>query len=101
MSETVFGFVGLGNMGGHMAANMHENGTSLVVFDKAGTAERAPEGAAQAGSAAEIASKAETVFLCLPDGFVVQEVIGELLDCASSVLRRVVDTSTIGIAAAE
>lgn len=101
MNEAPFGFIGLGNMGGHMASNMHHNGTSLVVFDKAGTAERAPEGAAQAASAAEVASKVETVFLCLPDGYVVREVIGELLDSGSDVLRRVVDTSTIGIAAAE
>ncbi len=101
MNETPFGFIGLGNMGGHMAANMHKNGTSLVVFDKAGTAERAPEGAAQAASAGEIALKVENVFLCLPDGSVVREVIGELLDSGSELLRRVVDTSTIGIAAAE
>jgi 3-hydroxyisobutyrate dehydrogenase len=101
MNEAPFGFIGLGNMGGHMAANMHHNGTSLVVFDKAGTAARAPKGAAQAASAAEVASKVETVFLCLPDGYVVRKVIGELLDSGSDLLRRVVDTSTIGIAAAE
>jgi 3-hydroxyisobutyrate dehydrogenase len=101
MSETAVGFIGLGNMGGHMAANMRKNGTPLVVFDKAGTAERAPEGAARAGSAGAVASKAETVFLCLPDGVVVHQVIGQLLDSGSGVLRRVVDTSTIGIAAAE
>ncbi len=101
MSETPFGFIGLGNMGGHMAANMHKNGTPLVVFDKAGTPERAPEGVTPAGSAGEIASIAETVFMCLPDGAVVHEVIGELLNSRSNVLRRIVDTSTIGIAAAE
>ncbi len=101
MSETPFGFIGLGNMGGHMAANMRKNGTPLVVFDKAGTPERAPEGVTPAGSAGEIASIAETVFMCLPDGAVVHEVIGELLNSRSNVLRRIVDTSTIGIAAAE
>ncbi|MDH3315367.1 MAG: NAD(P)-dependent oxidoreductase [Gammaproteobacteria bacterium] len=101
MSEKLFGFIGLGNMGRHMAANLEKNGTRLVVFDKAGTAARAPEGATQAGSAAEVASRAETVFLCLPDGNVVGEVIAEILGSGSGTLRRVVDTSTIGIAAAE
>lgn len=101
MSETAFGFIGLGNMGGHMAANLRKNGTRLVVFDKAGTAGRAPAGAAVAGSAAEVASKVETVFLCLPDGRVVHEVIGELTESGSDALRRIADTSTIGIAAAE
>lgn len=101
MSEKTFGFIGLGNMGRYMAANLEKNGTPLLVFDKAGTAERAPEGAAQARSSAEVASRAETVFLCLPDGRVVHEVIGELLESGSDRLRRVADTSTIGIAAAE
>ena len=101
MSERPLGFIGLGNMGGHMAANMQKNGTPLVVFDKAGTADRAPEGAARAEFAGDVASKVETVFLCLPDGAVVHEVIGQILDSGSDHLRRVVDTSTIGIAAAE
>ncbi len=100
MSETPYGFIGLGNMGGHMAANLRRNGVPLVVFDKAGTADRAPQGAARAESAAQVGARAETVFLCLPDGGVVHEVIGELLHGGSDVLRRVVDTSTIGIAAA-
>lgn len=101
MSEKLFGFIGLGNMGRHMAANLEKNGTRLVVFDKAGTAARAPHGAIQAGSAAEVASRTETVFLCLPDGKVVHEVIAEILDSGSGTLRRIADTSTIGIAAAE
>lgn len=101
MSDLPIGFIGLGNMGGHMAANMRRNGTPLVVFDKAGTGERAPEGAEQAECAAEVAGRAETVFLCLPDGSVVHEVIEKLLESGADSLRRVVDTSTIGIAAAE
>lgn len=101
MSEKLFGFIGLGNMGRHMAANLEKNGTRLVVFDKAGTAARAPHGAIQAGSAAEVASRTETVFLCLPDGNVVHEVIAEILGSGSGTLRRIADTSTIGIAAAE
>ncbi len=34
------GFIGLGQMGGPMAANIAKGGFDLVVFDKAGTAER-------------------------------------------------------------
>ena len=101
MSKTRIGFIGLGNMGGHMAANLQKRGVRLVVFDKAGAAERAPGGADVADSAAGAATQAENVFLCLPDGKVVHQVIGELLASGSSVLRRIVDTSTIGIAAAE
>ena len=101
MKEQAYGFIGLGNMGGHMTANMVKRGTGLVVYDKAGTAERAPAGAAHAESASEMAARVETVFLCLPDGDVVQGVIDELLGASQRVLGRIVDTSTIGIAAAE
>lgn len=101
MSDKPFGFIGLGNMGGHMAANLAKNGTPLAVFDKAGTAERAPPGAKRAASVAEVARTAETVFLCLPDGKAVHQVIAEMLDGGSDTLKRIADTSTIGIAAAE
>jgi len=43
-----FGFAGLGQMGGPMAANIARGGFELSVFDQAGTAERAPEGATAA-----------------------------------------------------
>jgi len=101
MSEQVYGFIGLGNMGGHMAANMAKSGTALAVYDKAGTAERAPHGAFHAASAAQLGSRVETVFLCLPDGEVVGTVIDELINVDSRTLERIVDTSTIGIPAAE
>ncbi|MDX1514948.1 MAG: NAD(P)-dependent oxidoreductase, partial [Gammaproteobacteria bacterium] len=101
MTDKAYGFIGLGNMGRHMAANMAKKGTDLMVYDKAGTAERAPAGAARANSAAEVASRVETVFLCLPDGDIVHSVIEELLGAAPRALKRVVDTSTIGIPAAE
>ncbi|HEX9584809.1 MAG TPA: NAD(P)-dependent oxidoreductase [Gammaproteobacteria bacterium] len=101
MSEAAYGFIGLGNMGGHMAANMAKHGTALVVYDKAGTAQRAPDGAAPADSAADVAARAETVFLCLPDGDIVLSVIDELLDADARRVKCIADTSTIGIRAAE
>ncbi|MGB1007477.1 MAG: NAD(P)-binding domain-containing protein, partial [Thalassobaculaceae bacterium] len=54
--EPCIGFIGLGNMGAPMAANIAKSGRPMVVFDAAGTAERAPEGAVVAGSAAEVAA---------------------------------------------
>lgn len=101
MDQQVYGFIGLGNMGGHMSANMAGKGTALLVYDKAGTAERAPEGASHATSTTDMASKVETVFMCLPDGDVVNAVIQEMLRAESRSVKRVVDTSTIGISAAE
>ena len=55
MTEQMLGFIGLGNMGGPMAANLAAVGNALICYDASGTAERAPEGAAYAASAAEVA----------------------------------------------
>jgi 3-hydroxyisobutyrate dehydrogenase-like beta-hydroxyacid dehydrogenase len=101
MDLATYGFVGLGQMGGPMAANLAAAGLDLVVFDAAGTAERAPVGARAADSAAAVAAAAEVVFLSLPDGPVVEAVAGEIAAAPDRAAKTVVDLSTIGIAAAE
>ena len=64
-SEPCIGFIGLGNMGAPMAANIAKSGWSMVVYDAAGTAERAPEGATIAASAAEVGNAADIVLLLI------------------------------------
>jgi len=104
--DQTYGFIGLGNMGGPMAANLSgwltaEGKAPLVVFDAAGTADRAPAEAHPAESAAGVAARADIVFLSLPDGPIVTSVaqaVAESDDRRPSVL---VDLSTIGINAAQ
>lgn len=100
MSGEEIGFVGLGNMGAPMAANLAGAGWPLVVFDAAGTSDRAPAAASCAESLAEVASRAPTMVLSLPDGPVVDAVAEAIVAAPSRVTTRVVDTSTIGIAQA-
>lgn len=100
MSTGPYGFAGLGNMGGPMAANIAAGGFDLTVYDKAGTRERAPDGAKIADSLAEVAA-VETLFMCLPDGPVVLEVAADLAALKERRVKTVVDLSTVGIAAAE
>lgn len=100
MSDAPVGFIGLGNMGAPMATNLAAAGWSLVVHDAAGTRNRAPDGAIAAESIAEIARQAAVVVLSLPDGPAVDAVCAAILDAPGAVTTRVVDTSTIGIAAA-
>lgn len=95
-----YGFVGLGNMGGPMAANLARSGAELVVFDKAGSAARAPAGAHAARSLADVVAEAGTVFLSLPDGAVVLDVLAEMAGTPGRVTRTVVDLSTVEIEAA-
>ena len=100
MNENAVGFVGLGNMGAPMAANLANGGWPLVVHDAAGTRERAPAEASIAESVADVAARAPTVLLSLPDSTVVDAVSEAILAAPAAVTKRVIDTSTIGIAQA-
>ena len=100
MGAATFGFIGLGQMGGPMSANLAAAGFDLVVYDSAGTAELAPPGARIADSVAAVAAAAEIVFLSLPDAAVVEAVTAEIVAAPARVATLVVDFSTVGIAAA-
>jgi len=100
MNDGAIGFVGLGNMGAPMAANLAGAGWPLIVHDAAGTRQRAPGDTTVAESVAEVASQAPVVLLSLPDSAVVDAVGDAILAAPSAVTKRVVDTSTIGIAQA-
>lgn len=91
--ETV-GFVGLGQMGGPMAANVAAKGFDLVVFDIAVTA--APEGAKVVASLAEAARAVDTLMLSLPDGHISVAVMTELAGVTDRRVTTVIDLSTVG-----
>lgn len=95
------GFIGLGAMGGPMAANLAKAGHPLTVHDAAGTTERAPPGAVAAASTAAVARAAETVFVCVPDGTASGLVATTIASTPDRVTNLVVDLSTIGIKAAQ
>lgn len=102
MSETPkdFGFIGLGQMGGPMAANIAAKGFPLTVFDKAGTQGLAPDGATPAADTAAVARAADTVFLSLPDGNISCAVVAEIAAAPDRRAGVVIDLSTIGPEAA-
>jgi 3-hydroxyisobutyrate dehydrogenase len=93
------GFIGLGNMGSVLAANLVESGHAVVTHDVAGPA-RSPQGATFAPAVADVASRAEVVVLSLPDGTASVEVARALAATSPRRVAHVVDTSTIGVAAA-
>lgn len=94
------GFIGLGQMGRPMAANIAQAGFQLAVFDRAGTAARAPAGATVADSLEDAAARAETLFLSLPDGPVSIAVARQIAAAPQRRTTVVVDLSTIGPGAA-
>ena len=62
---------------------------------KAAAEKLAEKGAEAVGSNGEVAQKAERIFLCLPNGDVVKEVIDELLSAEGTVVKEIYDFSTI------
>ena len=96
MAKEVVGFIGLGNMGKPMAHNIIRAGYDMAVFDIAGTAERAPEGAAIADSVSDVAEQSTTVFLSLPTLAANINVTAEIAESNVRDGLVVVNTSTVG-----
>jgi len=93
----LLGFVGVGRMGGPMASRLLDAGHSLVIFDTnaAVMTPLADRGATIASSPAEVASKAEVVFLSLPTPPVLQAVaIDGVLQ--GTAVKTMIDLSTTG-----
>lgn len=70
------GFIGLGNMGGPMAANLAKAGHEVAGFDPAAPM---PQGVAAMTSAAAAAQGAEVVITMLPNGAILREVAGDVI----------------------
>ncbi|WP_254601870.1 3-hydroxyisobutyrate dehydrogenase [Sphingomonas bacterium] len=97
------GFIGLGNMGGGMAANLVKAGHRVKAFDLSDAAlARAEEaGCARARSAADAVSDAEAVVTMLPAGKHVRQVYGGEIFGAVPRNAILMDCSTIDVASAK
>jgi 3-hydroxyisobutyrate dehydrogenase len=96
------GFIGLGNMGGGMAANLAKAGHDVRAFDlsadaldKAGTA-----GCLPVRTAAEAAGGAEAVVTMLPAGAHVAQVYADSILAAAAPTAILIDCSTIDVTTA-
>jgi 3-hydroxyisobutyrate dehydrogenase len=76
-----YGYIGLGNLGGHLAASLQRRGFDLVVNDiDRGLADRhVKAGARWAASPRALAESCDAVFTCLPSPAVSEKVLTELL----------------------
>ena len=93
------GFIGLGNMGAHMARRLVEAGHKVFVYDirQEAIGNAAALGAVAARSPKEVADAAETVMASLPTPDIVLKVAtGPDGVIAGSRVRRFVDLSTTG-----
>lgn len=90
------GFIGLGNIGRPMAANLVAAGFEVLGFDLAGTEGRLPPGARAASAAAEVFAEAEVLLLSVPDGGASASIVAELAVAPSRRVTTVLDLSTVG-----
>ena len=94
------GFVGLGNMGSALAANLVDSGHRVLAYDTSGS-DRCPEGARFAADVSQIACESDVVVFSLPDGTVSARVAGQIIATDGRRTAHVIDTSTVGVASAQ
>ncbi|TDE40366.1 3-hydroxyisobutyrate dehydrogenase [Antarcticimicrobium sediminis] len=87
------GFIGLGNMGGPMAANLAKAGHDVTGFDMADVT---IAGVKMAGSAAEAAKGADVVITMLPNGQILRAVAADIIP-AMDKGATFVDCSTVDV----
>ena len=90
------GFIGLGNMGAPMAANLAKAGHSVIGFDVAGTT---AEGAQMVSSAREAVAEAEAVITMLPNGAILRSVAAEIIPSMPAG-ATLIDCSTVDVESA-
>ena len=101
MRDPVIGFVGLGNMGAPMAANLVGAGHCVLGFDIAGAAVNPPTGIELVDTIEKIISNCDLMLLSLPDGPAVIQTAQTVIKELEKKVRIVVDHSTVGIKAAQ
>ena len=96
---TKIAFIGLGNMGGGMAANLAKAGQDVVAFDLSAAAvnKAVANGCSAANSAAEAVRGADAVITMLPAGAHVRQVWAEDVIPAAAPGTLVIDCSTIDV----
>ncbi|HZG07888.1 MAG TPA: 3-hydroxyisobutyrate dehydrogenase [Allosphingosinicella sp.] len=92
-------FIGLGNMGGGMAANLAKAGHQVRAFDlsESALAKAEANGCSRAGSAAEAVGDAEAVVTMLPAGKHVRQVYEESVIGSAPTSAILMDCSTIDV----
>ena len=91
------GFIGLGNMGGPMAANLAKAGHEVTGFDMAKVA---IQGVTLADSATEAATEADVVITMLPNGQILRSVADQILPAMAPGATHV-DCSTVDVDSAK
>ncbi len=76
-----YGYIGLGNLGGHLAASLIRAGHDVTVYDRNSdlAARHAAMGAKVAASPGDLAAGVDHIFTCLPSPAVSEAVLAQIL----------------------
>ena len=77
-----YGYIGLGNLGGHLAMSLVRNGFDVVVsdIDKSLGDRHVKAGARWAANPQELAAQVDHVFTCLPSPVISEKVLTQILE---------------------
>ncbi len=77
-----YGYIGLGNLGGHLAMSLIRNGFDVVVndIDKSLGERHIAAGATWAASPQDLAAQVDHVFTCLPSPMISEKVLSQILE---------------------
>ena len=101
MQKKSLGFIGLGNMGRHMAENLCNAEHTVYCYDIREIDLDLPDNGIRSRSIDEVSNNSEIIFLCLPDGSIALEVINEILKSNNSEVKIIIDNTTSGVADAK
>jgi len=92
-----YGYIGLGNLGGHIAMSLVKKGFDVTVYDlDPKLAERhVAGGAKRADTIAELVGQVDAVFTCLPSPVVCEKVLDQIIAAAKPGLTWI-ENSTLG-----
>ncbi len=77
-----YGYIGLGNLGGHLAMSLIRNGFDVTVYDldRSLGDRHVKAGATWANTPKDLAAQVDHVFTCLPSPTVSEKVLGQILE---------------------
>ena len=99
MTVDTVGVVGLGHMGSVLTGNLVDAGYDVMSHDVSGPGQ-SPVGAEFVSDATQLARRADVVMFSLPDGDASEQVARTIAEDPQRRVTHVVDTSTVGVAAA-
>ena len=86
-----YGFIGLGDMGKPMVSNLLNSLKKIFVYDIDNLSNKAPSGSIISNSIKELVANSEIIFISVPDGKAVKDVIDKILSSNFNMVKNLMD----------